>query len=165
MPSVGHLISILDLFFPPGLAIQQAFYVLGVLVSLFPILQLHINQLNEASRQRPDTGWMRSIRALLIRAFRDEAYSGEAWLTGIDLAEEYSDYIARDFDRLYQMLGLSSNTTDPASFLFPSPQPILCTRRVDCKFCPPEHRNRVPSIRRRSKGKCKAPGALTRVTV
>ncbi|KAJ7768812.1 hypothetical protein B0H16DRAFT_1780830, partial [Mycena metata] len=155
------LIWILELFFPPELAVQQAFYALGVLLSLYPILRLHLNQLNEAHRQSPQTGWMRSIRVLLNRAFHEEANNVEAWTTGLNLAEEYSEYISRDLDKLYTLLGVHDDTKDPASVLFRSPCPILGTSRLNCKYCPPGDRNLVPSLRRRSKGKTQRVWLLT----
>ncbi|KAJ7118705.1 hypothetical protein C8R46DRAFT_1364980 [Mycena filopes] len=151
-PTVQHLIWILELFFPPELAVQQALYVLWVLISLFPILRLHTNQLNEARRQAPLTGWMRTIQTLLTRAFHEEANNVEAWATGINLAPEYTQYICRDLDRLYLLLGLT-DAADPQAFLFRPPRPILCTSRLNCKFCPPGDRNLLPSLRRRPKGK------------
>ncbi|KAJ7669640.1 hypothetical protein B0H17DRAFT_1162224 [Mycena rosella] len=101
--SVRHLIFILELFFPPELAIQQAIYVLGVLISLYPILRLHANQ-RRHPRQPPVTGWMKS-------------------------------------------------GATPSCFLFRQPRPILVTSRLDCKFCPPDGTNRIPSLHRRKKGK------------
>ncbi|KAJ7871455.1 hypothetical protein B0H14DRAFT_3569770 [Mycena olivaceomarginata] len=148
-----HLIWILNSFFPPELAVQQALYVLGVIISLYPIARLHLNQMHEARRQSPLTGWMRSIHTLLTRAFHEEANNVEAWTTRINLAGEYSDYISRDLHQLYTMLGLTDDTADPASFLFRPARHILCSPRLNCKFCPPVDRNLVPSLRRRSKGK------------
>ncbi|KAJ6479389.1 hypothetical protein DFH09DRAFT_1253344 [Mycena vulgaris] len=152
MTTVRHLIFILQLFFPPELAIQQAIYILGVLISLYPVLRLHVNQLNEARRQTLLTGWMKSIQVLLRRAFHDEANDVETWKTGINLGPEYVGYICNDLDRLYTLLGLNNNNIDLSSFMFRPPRPILSTSRLNCKFCPPEYRNLVPSIRRRHKG-------------
>ncbi|KAJ6466818.1 hypothetical protein C8R45DRAFT_1064001 [Mycena sanguinolenta] len=149
--SVKHLILILELFFPPELAIQQAFYVLSVLVSLYPLMRLHLNQLNEARRQTPLTGWMRSIRTLITRAFSEELKDIEAWTTGINLAPEYANYIYGDLGRLYDLMGLTHNNADPTSLLFPPPRWILSTSRLNCKFCPIGDRNLLPSLRRRSR--------------
>ncbi|KAJ7732971.1 hypothetical protein B0H16DRAFT_1696254 [Mycena metata] len=146
-PTNRWLIWILELFFPPELAVPQAFYALGVLLSLYPILRLHLNQLNEAHRQSPQTGWMRSIRVLLNRAFHEEANNAEPWITGLNLAEEYSEYISRDLDKLYTLLGVHDDTKDPASVLFRSPRPILGTLCLNCKYRPPGDRNLVPSLR------------------
>ncbi|KAJ7732992.1 hypothetical protein B0H16DRAFT_1769700 [Mycena metata] len=104
---------------------------------------------------------MRSIHLLLKHAFHEEANNVEAWTTGINLAEEYSEYICRDLDKLYTLLGVSDDTKDPASFLFRPPHPILTTSRLDCKYCPPGDRNMVPSLRRRSKGKAQRVWLLT----
>ncbi|KAJ6454039.1 hypothetical protein C8R47DRAFT_1228857 [Mycena vitilis] len=148
--TVRQLIFILELFFPPELAMQQALHVLAVLISLYPILCLHSNQMNEARRQSPQTGWKKSIHTLLTRAFREEANNVEAWTTGINLAPEYSNYICRDLDRIYTLLGLSQTNMDPAAFQFRPPRRILTTSRVDCRFCPPGDRNLLPSLRRRA---------------
>ncbi|KAJ7029930.1 hypothetical protein C8F04DRAFT_1368626 [Mycena alexandri] len=56
------------MFFPPELPVHQALYVLGVLISLYPILVLHANQ-RKSPRQPAVTGWMKSIRALLTGPF------------------------------------------------------------------------------------------------
>ncbi|KAJ6518179.1 hypothetical protein C8R47DRAFT_1232236 [Mycena vitilis] len=148
--TVRQLIFILELFFPPELAMQQALHVLAVLISLYPILCLHSNQMNEARRQSPQTGWKKSIHTLLTRAFREEANNVEAWTTGINLAPEYSNYICRDLDRIYTLLGLSQTNMDPATFQFRPPRRILTTSRMDCRFCPPGDRNLLPSLRRRA---------------
>ncbi|KAJ7312574.1 hypothetical protein DFH08DRAFT_1044180 [Mycena albidolilacea] len=79
-------------------------YVLGVIISLYPIARLHLNKMHEARHQSPLTGWMRSIHTLLTWAFHEEENNVEAWTTGINLAGEYSDYISRDLHRLYTML-------------------------------------------------------------
>ncbi|KAJ7632345.1 hypothetical protein FB45DRAFT_1026523 [Roridomyces roridus] len=151
--SVKDLRLILELFFPPELAMQQAIYVLSVLITLYPIFLLHSNQLNEARRQAPLTGWKKTIQVLLTRAFEDEANGVEAWLTGINSASEYTNYICADIDKLYLLLGLTHANSDPSSFAFRSPPPILTTSRLNCRYCPPAHRNLIPSLRCRRKGK------------
>lgn len=140
------------MFFPPELGVPQALYVLGVLISLYPILCLHANQ-RRAPHQPAVTGWMKSISTLLTRAFLEESDGLDAWTNGLNLAPEYSAYICRDIDRLYRMLGLHLNNEeeDLSSFLFLRPRPILATTRSDCKFCPPGDSNIVPSLRRRLK--------------
>ncbi|KAJ7027432.1 hypothetical protein C8F04DRAFT_1212394 [Mycena alexandri] len=77
------------------------------------------------------------------------------------MAEEYSDYICRDLDKLYMFLGVTDDTKDPASFLFRHPRPILATSRLNCKYCPPGDRNLLPSLRRRRKGKAQRVWMLT----
>ncbi|KAJ6471226.1 hypothetical protein C8R47DRAFT_1297591 [Mycena vitilis] len=148
--SVQQLIFILELFFPPELAMQQALYVLAVLVSLYPVLRLHSNQINEARRQNPQTGWKKSIHTLLTRAFHEEANNVEAWTTGLNLAPEYSNYICRDLDRLYILLGVGEDGGDLKSHLTRPARLILTTSRLDCRFCPPGDRNLIPSLRRRA---------------
>ncbi|KAJ7790408.1 hypothetical protein B0H13DRAFT_2394584 [Mycena leptocephala] len=150
--SVRQLSLILELFFPPELAVQQAIYVLGVLVSLYPLFRLHGNQLREARRQTPLTGWKRSIKTLIARSFEDEADNVEAWTSGVNLSNEYAKYICADLDRLYATMGLhNAGPGDLSSFLFRPPRPILTTRRLHCRFCPVGDRNLVPSLRRRKK--------------
>ncbi|KAJ7735904.1 hypothetical protein B0H16DRAFT_1764534 [Mycena metata] len=148
--SVRQLIFILQLFFPAELAVQQAIYVLGVLISLYPLFRLHSNQLSEARRQSPRTGWKNTIRALITGAFCEEANGVEAWPTGISMADEYADYICSDLEAFYTQLGLfNASAEDLSSFEFRRPRPVLTTTRLDCKFCPPGDRNLVPSLRRR----------------
>ncbi|KAJ7076875.1 hypothetical protein B0H15DRAFT_925077 [Mycena belliarum] len=140
--SVRQLIFILQLFFPPELAVQQAVYVLNVLISLYPLVRLHKNQRREP-RQPMATGWLRTIKTLLTRAFLLEADDVEAWTTGIQLAPD-------DLDRLYALLGLDDKQ-DPSAFIFRAPRPILSTSRLLCRFCPAGDLNLVPTLRRRRK--------------
>ncbi|KAK7026969.1 hypothetical protein R3P38DRAFT_3524527 [Favolaschia claudopus] len=153
--TVRNLIWILELFFPPELPVQQALYVLAVIISLYPLVRLHLNQMDEAYRQSPRTGWINSVYALLSRAFHEEANDPEAWTAGVNVAEEYTEYICRDLERLHTLMSLTenSNLSDPNSFFFRPARRILCTTRMNCKFCPPSHRNLVPSLRRKRHGK------------
>ncbi|KAJ6479635.1 hypothetical protein C8R45DRAFT_1054414 [Mycena sanguinolenta] len=149
--SVRQLIWILQLFFPPELTVQEAFYVLGVLISLYPILLLHANQ-RRAPHQPAVTGWMKSIQILLTRAFTDPA-NDHVGLDRLDIAEEYSRRICNDLDRLYGLLGLHSNNsiTDRSALLSPPTHLIISTSRLNCKFCPVGDSNLVPSLRRKLK--------------
>lgn len=150
--SVKDLILILQLFFPPDLALQQGLYVLAVLISLYPVLRLHTNQRREP-RQPRITGWFKTISALLLRAFSDEVNNVEAWPSGLggeERAEEYVQYICRDIDKLYRLLGLpdvTSNSSD--AFEYRRARPILTTSRLNCVFWPPGDSNIVPTVRRR----------------
>ncbi|KAJ7460398.1 hypothetical protein B0H11DRAFT_2160461 [Mycena galericulata] len=150
--SVQQLSLILHLFSPPELAVQHAIYALGVLVSLYPLFRLHGNQMREAYRQTPLTGWKRSIKTLIAQSFSDEADNTEAWTSGVNLGKEYADYICADLDRLYATMGMhNAGPNDLASFLFRRQRPILTTGRLDCRFCPVGDRNLMPSLRRRKK--------------
>ncbi|KAJ7725665.1 hypothetical protein DFH07DRAFT_871769 [Mycena maculata] len=114
-----------------SLTSSKALYALAVLVSLYPILRLHSNQMNEARRQNPQTGWMRSL---------------DDW---DKLSAGIFHYICRDLDRLYTLLGVSENNGNPASHLS---RPHAASSRhldLDCRFCPVGDRNLLPSLRRR----------------
>ncbi|KAF7372702.1 hypothetical protein MVEN_00133600 [Mycena venus] len=130
--SVRQLNLILELFFPPELAIPQAVYVLGVIISLYPPIST-----SSESDERGAT---------------DEADNAAAWATGVNLGSEYAEYICADLDTLYVTMGLHNATqSDLDSLMFRRPRPILATRRVNCRFCPVGDRNLVPSLRRRKK--------------
>ncbi|KAJ7664770.1 hypothetical protein B0H17DRAFT_951958 [Mycena rosella] len=150
MASVRDLILILQLFFPPDLALQQGLYVLASIISLYPILRLHLNQGREP-RQPARTGWFKSLLTLLTLAFSIEANNVEAWTTGLGegRADEYAEDICRDLNKLYMMLGLDRTTDSPFPFDFRRPKPILTTSRLNCVFCPPGDSNLIPSLRRR----------------
>ncbi|KAJ6529563.1 hypothetical protein DFH09DRAFT_934714 [Mycena vulgaris] len=148
--SVRQLIFILELFFPLDLSLQQAIYILGVLISLYPILRLNANQ-RRHPRQPPVTGWMKSIKTLLIQAFTEDGENIDAWTTGLNMAPEYAGYICSDLDRLYILLGLHEDAAEHASFLFRRPRPILATSRTNCKFCPMGDSNLIPALHRRRK--------------
>ncbi|KAK7051727.1 hypothetical protein R3P38DRAFT_2502011 [Favolaschia claudopus] len=155
--TVRQLIWILQMFFPPELPVQQALYVLGVLICLYPILGLHNNQ-RRAPHQPAFTGWMKSIHAVLADAFRADAIplnDASLWGNGIGFGPEteyYARYLCNDIDRLSQMMGLHNDTQqDPLSSLVHPPRPIIVTSRVNCRFCPPGDSNIVPSLRRRPK--------------
>ncbi|KAJ7883331.1 hypothetical protein B0H13DRAFT_2235402 [Mycena leptocephala] len=150
--SLQHLTLILELFFPPELAVPQVLYVFGALISLYPLFRLHRNQMCEARRQAPLTAWKRSIKTLLTRSFGEHAENADAWASGVNLAEEYANYICGDMDRLYGQMGLyNASQSDLDTFLIPRPCPILATRRLNCRFCPVGDRNLLPSLRRRQK--------------
>ncbi|KAJ7642553.1 hypothetical protein B0H17DRAFT_1163931 [Mycena rosella] len=133
MASVRDLILILQLFFPPDLALQQGLYVLASIISLYPILRLHLNQGREP-RQPARTGWFKSLLTLLTLAFSIEANNVEAWTTGLGegRADEYAEDICRDLNKLYMMLGLDRTTDFPFPFDFRRPKPILTTSRLNC---------------------------------
>ncbi|KAJ7048313.1 hypothetical protein C8F01DRAFT_1380331 [Mycena amicta] len=156
-PTVKGLIWILDLFFPPDLNAHDALHVLAVFISLYPLVRLHQNQIREAYRGNAETGWVRSVRNLLKRSFRDGSDDFQTWTAGEDWAGEYAGYMSRDMNSLLGRLGLDPYTTDnnfdPFAPLFQPPQPILVTAHLDCRFCPVGNRNLLPSLRRRKRGK------------
>ncbi|KAJ7982836.1 hypothetical protein DFH06DRAFT_1466836 [Mycena polygramma] len=147
--SVRELIWILQMFFPPELPAHHALYILAVLISLYPILALHTNQ-RRGPRQPAVTGWMKTIRALLTRAFLEEADPG-IWTNGQNVAEQHSSYISNDLDKLYNLLGPHHGLNQGDQVLFRQPPPVLCTSRLQCKFCPPGDSNLPRSLRRRLK--------------
>jgi hypothetical protein len=98
------------------------------------------------------------MHTLLTRAFQADLEHADPGLTGLNVAPginsvpEYMEYISGDIERLYSLLGLTDESPhDLSSFLFQRPRPVLATKRLNCRFCPPQHRNLVPSLRRRKK--------------
>ncbi|KAJ7483117.1 hypothetical protein B0H11DRAFT_1723416 [Mycena galericulata] len=151
-PTVRDLILILQIFFPSELSMHKALYLLGVIISLYPLLRLHLNQRRQP-RQRTRTAWLKSILVLLKAAFKEDDIHPPTWASGIDRSDEYADYICRDLGPLYMMLGLDpDNLQAPSpSPPFPSPRRVLCTTRLSCVFCPVADLNIVPTLRRREK--------------
>ncbi|KAJ7148038.1 hypothetical protein C8R43DRAFT_521820 [Mycena crocata] len=149
--TVRDLILILQVFFPSDLALHKAFYLLGFLVSLYPLLRLHLNQQRQP-HQPARTAWLKSIRTLLIAAFNHDKDPSD-WASGLDQSKEYATYISNDLGPLYTMLGLNpANLTAPWPFsLFPTIRTVLQTSHLSCVFCPPADLNIIPTLRRREK--------------
>ncbi|KAJ7312272.1 hypothetical protein DFH08DRAFT_943676 [Mycena albidolilacea] len=97
--TVRDLILILEAFFPGDLALQQALYLLGVILSLYPLFRLHRNQQRQPPR-RARTAWLSSIRDLLVAAFQPEDAEFSIWASGLDRSGEYADYISDDLGGL-----------------------------------------------------------------
>ncbi|KAJ6595103.1 hypothetical protein DFH09DRAFT_1413020 [Mycena vulgaris] len=150
--TVLDLILILQIFFSSDLSLEKALYLLGVIISLYPILRLHLNQRRQP-RQRSQTAWLNSVLALLVAAFGADDSNSSPWATGIDRGQEYAEYICADLGPLYTMLGLNPDNLTAQSPLspFPAPRPLLCTPRLSCVFCPAADLNIIPTLRRRQK--------------
>ncbi|KAJ7787216.1 hypothetical protein B0H14DRAFT_3581083, partial [Mycena olivaceomarginata] len=133
--TVRDLILILQVFFPNDLSLRKALYLFGVIVSLYPLLRLHLNQRRQP-RQPVRTAWMKTFRDLLIAAFRPEHDDSSVWAAGLDRGREYADYISEDLPSLYMMLGLNPyDLAVPApSPLFSIPRTVLCSSRLSCVF-------------------------------
>ncbi|KAJ7321319.1 hypothetical protein DFH08DRAFT_917265 [Mycena albidolilacea] len=116
--TVRDLILILEAFFPGDLALHQALYLLGVILSLYPLFRLHRNQQRQPP-WRARTAWLASIRDLLVAAFQPEDAEFSIWASGLDRSGEYADYISDD-------LGA----------------------HISCIFCPPGDSNIIPTLRR-----------------
>ncbi|KAJ7873631.1 hypothetical protein B0H14DRAFT_3083488 [Mycena olivaceomarginata] len=147
--TVRDLILILQVFFPDDLSLHKALYLFGVIISLYPLLRLHLNQRHQP-RQPAQTAWMKAFRDLLIAAFRPEDEHSSIWAAGLDQSREYADYICEDLASLYMMLGLN-----PYDLVAPSPPPlssdprtVLCTPHLSCVFCPAGDLNITPTLRR-----------------
>jgi hypothetical protein len=69
--TVRHLITVLKMFFPGELPLKRAIYILVAVMALYPILQLHTNQVTQP-RQPKMTAWLKSIGVFLMRAFHPE---------------------------------------------------------------------------------------------
>ncbi|KAF7358174.1 hypothetical protein MVEN_00865800 [Mycena venus] len=134
--SVKDLVLIFQLFFPRDLSSARA---------------LHANQRREP-RQPARTGWFKTVKTLLVRAFSEESNDVAAWTSGLggDRAEEYAESLCRDLDKLYLLLGLPEGTKfSQSAFDFRRAKPILTTARLNCTFCPPGDSNLVPTLHRR----------------
>ncbi|KAJ6528959.1 hypothetical protein B0H19DRAFT_1333647 [Mycena capillaripes] len=142
MPAtVRDLILILQIFFPADLSLHKALYLLGFLVSLYPLLRLHLNQQRQP-RQPTRSACIRSIQGLLKEAFKREDPYPPTWASGIDSGTQYAEYICNDLGPLYEMLGftpdnLRAPTPEP---LYPAPRVILRTSRLS-----------FPTLRRRER--------------
>ncbi|KAJ6484160.1 hypothetical protein C8R45DRAFT_1214970 [Mycena sanguinolenta] len=148
--TVRDLILILQIFFPAELSLHKAFYVFGVIISLYPLLRLHLNQQRQPHHPSR-TAWAKSIFGFLKAAFELEDQYPPIWATGLDRGEEYAQYICDELGPLYTILGLNPHNLDaptPES-LFLRPRVILCSSRLSCMFCPPGDLNIVPTLRRR----------------
>ncbi|KAK7033866.1 hypothetical protein R3P38DRAFT_2917807 [Favolaschia claudopus] len=141
IPSLGHGLAVLQLYFVAQFSLQRVFYILSVLIATYPLFKLHLNQLREP-RQPRETAWLRSIHTMVYRAFGAENehpdYPPEAESLGPDLARKF----CRDLEQLYHLLGINNNSTQ----LFPEPHTILCTPRLDCLFC--TNNGHPPTLRR-----------------
>ncbi|KAJ7614262.1 hypothetical protein DFH06DRAFT_1286300 [Mycena polygramma] len=69
--TVRDLILILQIFFPSDLSLHKALYLLGVVISLYPLLRLHLNQRRQP-RQPARSAWTKSILLLLLAAFKQD---------------------------------------------------------------------------------------------
>ncbi|KAJ7826525.1 hypothetical protein B0H13DRAFT_1657484 [Mycena leptocephala] len=148
--TVRDLALILQLFFPRELSLHKALYLFGVILSLYPLLRLHLNQRRQP-QQPSHTAWSTAILKLLVAAFQREDNHPPIWASGEDRGQEYADHISDQLSPLYTMLGLNPNDLAAPSpnSPFPPPRIILCTSRLSCIFCPNGDINIVPTLRRR----------------
>ncbi|KAF7371760.1 hypothetical protein MVEN_00032600 [Mycena venus] len=148
--TVRDLILILQIFFPAELSIHKAFYVLGVIISVYPLLRLHLNQRRQP-HQPVRSAWTTGILGILKAAFECEDNYPPIWASGIDRGDEYAQNICDELSPLYQMLGLDPHNLAAPSpdSLFTAPRITLCTLRLSCMFCPAGDLNIVPTLRRR----------------
>ncbi|KAK6996147.1 hypothetical protein R3P38DRAFT_2655422 [Favolaschia claudopus] len=151
-PTVSDLVLVLQLFLPAGLSIEGAFYLIGVIISSYPLLRLHINQRRQP-HQPARTAWTKTILTLLKAAFKSDSDEDDlVWATGMDFTpDDFAQRICDDLEPLYNMLGLNPQNLAAQSpgLLFPTPRRILCTSRLSCAFCPVADLNIIPTLRRR----------------
>ncbi|KAK6992124.1 hypothetical protein R3P38DRAFT_2659532 [Favolaschia claudopus] len=150
--TVRDLIHILQVYFSPDLSLHKALYILGLLISLYPLLRLHLNQQRQP-RQPHNTAWLTGIASILLAAFRRDTLHPSMFAAGDDRSEEFVQYIAQDLIGFYQLLGLNPHNLQAPSpeSLFSADRPVLCTTRTSCAFCPPADLNITPTLRRREK--------------
>ncbi|KAK7013419.1 hypothetical protein R3P38DRAFT_2639092 [Favolaschia claudopus] len=150
--TVRELILILQIYFPPELSLYKALQILGLLIALYPIHRLHLNQQRQPHQPR-HTAWLTGISAILLATFRRDDSHAPTWASGTDRSEEFTAHISEDLIGFYSLLGLNPRDLEapsPRSF-FPPARPVLCTSRTSCVFCPPADLNIVPTLRRREK--------------
>ncbi|KAF7312592.1 hypothetical protein MIND_00273300 [Mycena indigotica] len=156
--SVTKLMTVFDLFFNTNMRLHQALYLLGIIISVYPLVHLHLNQREEVYRGSHETGWIHSVRTLLSRALSATMDEDQQMFTPINFANEWGTRVSDDLAYIYRFLGIEdlvqNGTKVDALFhtLFRPPRQILVTTRLNCKFCPVGHRNMLPSLRRRRSG-------------
>ncbi|KAF7975094.1 hypothetical protein HWV62_10499 [Athelia sp. TMB] len=132
MPTVQDLILILQTLFSDDLDLRRAIYTLTAIISVFPLLRLHQNQLATQPRQSTETGWMTAIWAVLYNAFHPELADPDLW--------NGEGPGAPAVQRIYEHIGDVSNLLDTGNraHLFTDPKPILITHHTTCVFCSSE---------------------------
>lgn len=133
--SVRDLIFVLETFFPGGLALERALYILAVVISIIPLWRLHVHQA-AAPHQPRRTAWVGAIAKLIDQAFHPDDDVPDLGI-GEGQEPQYADDMAENIGVLYELLGLDAVDALPQSIFTPSTRLILCTSRLDCVFCPP----------------------------
>lgn len=146
IPTLGNFIVILQLYFLHEFSLQRAFYILTVLVATYPLFRLHLNQRQEP-RQPRETAWLRSVTAILARAFTSGHEHPYFPPEDDDVGIQLGQHVCQDLEQLYHLLGVDNNDCTP---LFPEPHRILCTTSLHCTLCPSED-GCTPTLRRHGK--------------
>lgn len=131
--TVQDLITVLEMFLPGELPLNRAMYILLTLAALYPILRLHNNQALQPQQPRR-TAWLKSIGALLVRAFHPEELDPYTW-TNKEPGRQYADDMYHDISMLSEFLGLDNENNTPAPFALKS-RLLICTSRLNCIICP-----------------------------
>jgi hypothetical protein len=149
--TVRNLIFILETFIPGDFPLLPAFSLITVLISLYPLLKLHENQRREP-RQPVRTGWLKSIIQEGQENAQKVVIPGETVFT-MEETDSIVDNLCRDLPALYDFLGLDQQDPNAHSqSYFPQPNPVLCTQRRNCIFCPDKDPSQQFSLRRREEG-------------
>lgn len=151
--SVADLIYILDVFFPSNMSMLHALTVLLSLAALYPILRLHQHQLLEP-RQPRMTAWKTSVLAYVQDLFNPAYINTE--LTDSEDGEDdspydqFARYIHQDIDVIMELMGVDVLSSEHEDFSHKvKPHRILCTKRLECSFCPPTPNRPHHYLRRR----------------
>lgn len=157
--TIRNLITVLEAFFPGAMSLKKGLSILALIASLYPLSKLHENQRTEP-RQPQKTAWLKSITTSIAAAFRAESANLLEELESDSEENEHGDSaaqaaqrIAEEVSIIYSFLGFEDrdeNPQDLSKAYFPNPRPILCTTRVDCRFCIGSEA-RSHSLRRRDK--------------
>ena len=93
--TVNILQKILELYFPPEMALQRAFYALGCFLTLTPLAEMNENQ-RRLPNQQPVTEWENDIELGCNLALKPEEYHPEIEWDGERPEEDAMDNLHED---------------------------------------------------------------------
>ncbi|KAF9061767.1 hypothetical protein BDP27DRAFT_1428618 [Rhodocollybia butyracea] len=145
-PTVGEIAMFLEMYFPSTVSFQTALAALCTLLSIYPLLALHRNQLREP-RQPQHTAWKRGIAQVITDSFGMVSnFAEDGWMSQEEV-QDCADSLARNVKSLFNLLNLG---TDPDFIHRTNSRPIICTTFQDCILCPVTI-GHPKSLRRREK--------------
>ncbi|KAJ7910441.1 hypothetical protein B0H13DRAFT_2232934 [Mycena leptocephala] len=120
IPTLGHFILVLQLYFIPEFSLKRALYILTIAY-----------ESATRTRQPRETAWLRSIVQILAGAFNPEHEHPHFPPEEDDVGIGLSHRLCQDLEQLYHFLGIDDGVTT----LFPELHTILCTTRINCILC------------------------------
>lgn len=133
-PNVYNLGTVLGLFIPGTLPLQQGFDILATLAGVTPIFRLHRNQHRER-RQPAKTAWMTSIASLITSHWQDPIEDLFHENPELHHQAQVSEDITDNLEHIYDLLGIDLEDQHTTN-LFPKSPLILVTPRLICPQCP-----------------------------